>query len=56
VASIDEEKKNAVRKLNQEKDDFKKENESLKKKVQELEQLTHTGYSSARLPVCFLIY
>jgi hypothetical protein len=56
MGSIDEEKKNAVRKLNQEKDDFKKENESLKKKVQELEQLTRPGYLSARLPVCFLIY
>jgi cell division protein FtsB len=33
TATIDEEAKNAVRKLNKEKEELKRENESLKKKV-----------------------
>lgn len=37
MASIDEEKKNAVRKLEAEKRELKLENENLKKKVHELE-------------------
>ncbi|CAF5091922.1 unnamed protein product, partial [Rotaria sp. Silwood1] len=39
VATVDEEKKNAVRKLTKEKDEYKTENEILKKKVEELEKL-----------------
>ncbi|CAF3674221.1 unnamed protein product [Rotaria sp. Silwood1] len=38
VATVDEEKKNAVRKLTKEKDEYKTENEILKKKVEELER------------------
>jgi hypothetical protein len=39
LGSIDEEKKNAVRKLEAEKREFKLENESLRKKVREMEKL-----------------
>ena len=38
MAAVDEEKKNAVRKLEAEKQEFKTENETLKKKIQELER------------------
>lgn len=53
MASIDEEKKNAIRKLNHEKDELKDENESLKRKVQDLQGLKHTDQLSARPSVCF---
>jgi hypothetical protein len=56
MGSIDEEKKNAVRKLNREKDDLQEENESLKRKIRELEKLDHSARLSARPSVCFLIY
>jgi cell division septum initiation protein DivIVA len=55
MGSIDEEKKNAVRKLTREKDDLKQENEILKRKVQEFEKLGRGEQSSARSSVCFLI-
>jgi len=55
MASIDEETKNAVRKLNREKDELKKENESLKKKVHELEKFEPGEQLSARRSVCFLV-
>ncbi|CAF3567814.1 unnamed protein product [Rotaria socialis] len=48
MASIDEEKKNAVRKLEAEKRELKIENESLKKKVRELENPEHDELLSAR--------
>ncbi|CAM4791256.1 unnamed protein product [Rotaria magnacalcarata] len=48
MASIDEEKKNAVRKLEAEKRELKVENESLKKKVRELENSEHDERLSAR--------
>jgi prefoldin subunit 5 len=54
MASIDEETKNAVRKLNREKDELKKENESLKKKVHELEKFESGEQLSARRSVCFI--
>lgn len=38
VASVDEEKKTVVRKLTKEKDELKEENDSLKKKIRELEK------------------
>jgi len=53
MASIDEEKKNALRKLNREKDELKEENESLKRKVRELEEFKHKEPLSARRSVCF---
>lgn len=48
MATVDEEKKNAVRKLNQEKDALKKENESLKKKIQDFQKLDRGEQLSAR--------
>ncbi|CAF1073623.1 unnamed protein product [Rotaria sordida] len=48
VATVDEEKKNAVRKLNKEKDEYKKENEILKRKLEEFEKLERGKPSSAR--------
>ncbi|CAF1072986.1 unnamed protein product [Rotaria sordida] len=48
VATVDEEKKNAVRKLNKEKDEYKKENEILKRKLEEIEKLERGKPSSAR--------
>jgi hypothetical protein len=56
MGSIDEEKKNAVRKLTREKDDLKQENEILKRKVQEFEKLGRGEQLSARSSVCFLIF
>ncbi len=52
MAAIDEEKKNAVRKLTREKDELKQENESLKRKVRELEKSGHHESLSARPSVC----
>ncbi len=51
MGSIDEEKKNAVRKLNREKDDLQKENEMLKRKIREFEKSDHSGRLSTRRSV-----
>ncbi|CAF4064735.1 unnamed protein product, partial [Adineta steineri] len=48
TASLDEEQKNAVRKLTKEKDDLKKENESLKKKLHETDKSDRAEPLSAR--------
>jgi len=48
MATVDEEKKNAVRKLNQERDALKKENESLKKKIHDFQKLERGEELSAR--------
>ncbi|CAF4647870.1 unnamed protein product [Rotaria sp. Silwood1] len=48
MASIDEEKKNAVRKLEGEKRDLKMENDNLKKKLNEMEKLEHDQQLSYR--------
>ncbi len=50
-----EEKKNAVRKLTHEKDELQQENQSLKRKVQELQKLERGEPLSARPSVCRLI-
>ncbi len=56
VGSVDEEKKNAVRKLTREKDELQQENQSLKRKVQELQKLERGGRLSPRPSVCLMIY
>ncbi|CAF1554666.1 unnamed protein product, partial [Adineta steineri] len=48
TASLDEEQKNAVRKLTKEKDDLRKENESLKKKLHETDKSDRVEPLSAR--------
>ncbi|CAF0827064.1 unnamed protein product [Adineta steineri] len=48
TASLDEEQKNAVRKLTKEKDDLKKENESLKRKLHETDKSDRVEPLSAR--------
>jgi hypothetical protein len=45
-----------VRKLNKEKDELKKENESLKKKIQDFDKLERSEHLSARSSVRFLIF
>ena len=51
MATVDEEKKNVVRKLTQEKDALKKENESLKKKVRDFEKTDRGEEVSPRATV-----
>ncbi|UJR31233.1 hypothetical protein I4U23_018735 [Adineta vaga] len=48
MASLNEEQKNAVRKLHREKDELKTENESLKKRIDDFEKGGHIGQLSSR--------
>lgn len=51
MATLDEEQKNAVRKLNREKDELRKENENLKKKLEDPEKGGRGEPASARSSV-----